>query len=453
MKIGIDAIAFDVAKLHLPIKTLANARNIDPEKLEKGLGLLKMTLPDVHQDTVVFGANALTKLILDNQIKLSEIARIYVGTESAIDSSKPIASFLVNLIEEKFGENTLSECDVVDFTFACIGGVDAMQNCIDFVTLNPTKKAIVVTCDIAKYDLNSTGEYTQGAGAVALLIASNPRIIAFENHWATSTKGVFDFFKPFRTLSKSEITGNNNNDSWFDNLEAEIEIHKDQPVFEGQYSNQCYMDRTRNAYFSFKKIKNTSETIYNSWESIVMHLPYAFQGRRMLSEIYALDAENSVVSENDAAADYQNKLKEISKTEEYKAFVTQKLQPAELASSLIGNLYTGSIFMGLLSTLAHFYGTNIDVSGKKFGFLAYGSGSKSKVFEGTIQPDWKLALAKVKLFETLENSAEIGFDMYEKLHKKEQKISIQTPKNEWILDRIENEIPHLIGARYYKWID
>jgi hydroxymethylglutaryl-CoA synthase len=453
MKIGIDAIAFDVAKIHLPIKTLAKARNIDPEKLEKGLGLLKMTLPDTHQDTVVFGANALTKLILDNQINLSEIARIYVGTESAIDSSKPIASFLVNLIEEKFGENTLSECDVVDFTFACIGGVDAMQNCIDFVTLNPTKKAIVVTSDIAKYDLNSTGEYTQGAGAVALLIASNPRIIAFENHWATSTKGVFDFFKPYRTLSKSEITGNKNNDSWFDNLEAEIEIHKDQPVFEGQYSNQCYMDRTRNAYFSFKKIKNTSETIYNSWESIVMHLPYAFQGRRMLSEIYALDAKNSVVSENDTAVDYQNKLKEISKTDEYKAFVTQKLQPAELASSLIGNLYTGSIFMGLLSTLAHFYDTNKDVSGKKFGFLAYGSGSKSKVFEGTIQPDWKLALAKVKLFETLENSAEIGFDTYEKLHKKEQKISIQSPKNEWILDRIESEIPHLIGARYYKWID
>ena len=453
MKIGIDAIAFDVAKLHLPIKTLATARNIDPEKLEKGLGLLKMTLPDAHQDTVVFGANALTKLILENQINLSEIARIYVGTESAIDSSKPIASFLVHLIEEKFGENSLSECDVVDFTFACIGGVDAMQNCIDFVTLNPTKKAIVVTSDIAKYDLNSTGEYTQGAGAIALLIKSNPRIIAFENHWATSTKGVFDFFKPYRTLSKSEITGNNNNDSWFDNLEAEIEIHKDQPVFEGQYSNQCYMDRTRNAYFSFKKIKNTSETIYNSWESIVMHLPYAFQGRRMLSEIYALDAENSVISENDTAIDYQNKLKEISKTDEYKAFVVQKLQPAELASSLIGNLYTGSIFMGLLSTLAHFNDTNNDVSGKKFGFLAYGSGSKSKVFEGTIQPDWKLALAKVKLFETLENSAEIGFDTYEKLHKKEQKISIQSPKNEWILDRIESEIPHLIGARYYKWID
>lgn len=100
MKVGIDAIAFDIAKIHLPIKTLANARNIEPEKLEKGLGLIKMTLPDIYQDAVVFGANALTKLIQDNDINLSEISRIYVGTESSIDSSKPIASYLLSLMEE-----------------------------------------------------------------------------------------------------------------------------------------------------------------------------------------------------------------------------------------------------------------------------------------------------------------------------------------------------------------
>lgn len=453
MKTGIDAISFDVAKIHLPINTLAKARNIEPEKLEKGLGLIKMTFPDTHQDTVVFGANALTKLISKNNINLNEIARIYVGTESAIDSSKPTSSFLIALIEQKFGENTLSECDVVDFTFACIGGVDAMQNCIDFVKLNPTKKAIVVTTDFAKYDLNSTGEYTQGAGALALLITSNPRIIAFENNWATSTKGVFDFFKPYRTISKTAITGNTNNEPWFENLESEIEIHKDQPIFDGQYSNQCYMDRTKNAYFSFKKSKNTSETVYDSWRSIVMHLPYAFQGRRMLSEIYALDASDTIISGDEDASEYQNKLKKISKSEAYKEFVNEKLMPAEIASSLIGNLYTGSIFMGLLSTLAHFHDTKKEISGSKFGFLAYGSGSKSKVFEGTIQTDWKLAIAGVNLFETIEKSFEIDFDTYNKLHKKEQKTSIQTPRNEWVLDRIENKIPNLIGARYYKWVD
>ena len=453
IKTGIDAIAFDVAKIHLPIRILANARNIEPEKLEKGLGLIKMTLPDFHQDTVVFGANALTKLILENNLNLNEIARIYVGTESAIDSSKPIASFLVGLMEQKFGENKLANCDVVDFKFACIAGVDAMQNCIDFVTLNPEKKAIVVTTDIAKYDLNSSGEYTQGAGALAILITINPRIIAFENIWATSTKGVFDFFKPYRKVLKSAISGNENNDVWHGNLESEIEIHKDQPVFDGQYSNQCYMERTRNAYFSLKNLKNYQSTLYESWFSIIMHLPYSFQGRRMLSEIYALDHKNKIISGEESETDYQNKLKEISKWEDYKNFVTQKLQPAELASSLIGNLYTGSIFMGFLSTLCHFYDTKTAISNKKFGFLAYGSGSKSKVFEGTIQDDWENAISKVNLFSSLAESHEIDFETYEKLHKKEQKHSVRKPKNEWILEKTEKTNPNLIGARYYKWIE
>jgi hydroxymethylglutaryl-CoA synthase len=453
MKVGIDSISFDVAKIHLPITTLAKARNIEPEKLEKGLGLLKMTLADFHQDPVVFGANALTKLIQDNNIDLNEIARIYVGTESSIDGSKPISSFLIALMEQKFGENSLSECDVVDFTFACIGGVDAMQNCIDYVTLNPRKKAIVVTTDLAKYDLNSTGEYTQGAGALAMLITANPRIVAFDNNWATSTKGVFDFFKPSRTISKQAITGNYSNDPWFNNLESEIEIHKEQPIFDGQYSNECYMERTRNAYFSFKKLKQTNETIYNTWKSIIMHLPYAFQGRRMLSEIYALDSEAKLITADQDPKDYQNKLKEISKSNEYKDFIAEKLIPAELASSLIGNLYTGSIFMGLLSTLAHFHDNDKEISGETFGFLAYGSGSKSKVFEGTVLPQWKEAVSKCNLFETLKNSIEIDFETYEKLHKKEQNKSVRTPQNEWILDRIETLIPNLLGARYYKWID
>jgi len=453
MTTGIDAIAYDIAKIHLPIKTLAEARNIDPDKLEKGLGLIKMTLPDLHQDAVVFGANALTRLITDNNLDPAEIARIYVGTESGIDSSKPIGSFLISLMEQKFGHNKFLECDTVDFTFACIGAVDALHNCIDYVRLNPEKKAIVIATDIAKYDLESTGEYTQGAGAVAILVTANPRILSIENNWAVSSKGVFDFFKPYRTLKKSEITNIEANEPWFGNHEAVIEIHKDQPVFDGQYSNTCYTDRTREAYNSFKKLTNTTTSLYNTWESIIMHLPYAYQGRRMFSEIFALDAETPLLSGNEDAADYQTRLREISKGDAYRAFVKEKLQPAEPASSLIGNLYTGSIFMGFLSALAHFTATGNDVTGKKLGFLAYGSGSKSKVFEGTMQPGWKAAADNARLFETLAQSQPIDFDTYLKLHKKEQSYSVLAPVNEWVLDTIEEEITNLIGARYYKWVE
>jgi hydroxymethylglutaryl-CoA synthase len=87
----------------------------------------------------------------------------------------------------------------------------------------------------------------------------------------------------------------------------------------------------------------------------------------------------------------------------------------------------------------------------KFGFVAYGSGSKSKVFEAEVSENWKTQIEKVTLFETLKNSTAIDFITYEKLHKKELKQSVITPKNEFYLDSIEKENPLLIGARYYNF--
>lgn len=452
MKIGIDAISFDIPKIQLPIKDLAVARNIEPVKLEKGLGLLRMAMPDVHQDAVTFAANAITKLFEQNKLSPQDVYRVYVGTESGIDSSKPIASHLLALLEQKYGENKFTHCDAVDLTFACIGGVDAMQNCIDFVKLNPTKKAIVICTDIAKYDINSGGEYTQGAGAVAMLIAANPSIIAFKDTFAVSTKGVFDFFKPHRTITKAEL-GLAGNPDWHGVLEEEIEIFKEQPVFDGQYSNDCYIERTTEAYYRYKEATNTTTTLYDNWKAIVMHLPYSFQARRMFPEIYVNDHAELAkeISKNDP--EYGAKLKAFSKSETYKNFITEKFMPAERASSLIGNMYTGSIFMGLLSTLSHFAEIGEDLEQTTFGFLAYGSGAKSKVFEGEMQSGWKSAIEKSALFTILEETKAIDIDTYHGLHKKELKTSVISPSNEWVLDYIETENPVLIGARYYKWVN
>jgi hypothetical protein len=50
-----------------------------------------------------------------------------------------------------------------------------------------------------------------------------------------------------------------------------------------------------------------------------------------LSEIYALDPKQNNCRKR-RSQDYQNKLREISKSDEYKDFVAEKLMPAELAS-------------------------------------------------------------------------------------------------------------------------
>lgn len=450
MNVGIDSITFDIPKIHLPISTLANKRNIEPDKLIKGLGLRKMSFPDKHQDVVTFAANAALKLMQQEKINPFEIARIYIGSESGVDSSKPIASYVLSLLESQLGKGSFRNCDVVDLTFACIGGVDALQNCIDYIRLNPNKKAIVIASDNAKYDLGSSGEYTQGAGSIAMLITANPRILSFSGDVGVSTDGVFDFFKPRRTISKTEITNSNENTDWFGVLENEISVYKEQPVFDGQYSNQCYINRITEAYNHFKKESQQTGKVYENWSSILMHLPYCFQGRRTFIEIFA--NENPELLLNQIGETEKDKLKSLSKSAEYLELIKQKIYPSEIASGQVGNIYTGSIFLGLLSSLCYYAQQNTDLKNKKVGFIAYGSGSKSKVFEAIISENWQSVINQTNLFETLEQNHPIDFETYEKLHKKESTQSTIQPKDEFALVSIEKENPVLVGARYYEYV-
>ena len=450
MKVGIDSIAFDIPKLYLPINVLAENRNIEASKLEKGLGLHHMSLLDVHQDVVTMASNAALKLIQQEDLNPKAISRIYVGTESGVDSSKPVASYVLSNLEQRFGSSSFRNCDVVDVTFACIGAIDALQNCVDYIRLHPDKKALVIASDYAKYDLNSTGEYTQGAGAIAMLITSNPRILSISQEIGVATEGLFDFFKPRRSYSKKEALHLEGNPEWNGVLENEIVLYKEQPVFDGQYSNQCYINRIKEAYEHYKSESHQTNNIYENWSSILMHLPYCFQGRRTFVEIFA--AENPELLEAQVGATLSEKMKALSKSSEYVNLVNEKIYPSEIASGQVGNIYTGSIFLGLLSTLCYHAEQESDLKHTKLGFIAYGSGSKSKVFEAEISEDWRTQIDKVNLFKSLAERTAIDFETYEKLHKKELKQAIIAPKNEFYLDSIEKENLVLVGARYYKFI-
>ncbi|HBX63486.1 MAG TPA: hydroxymethylglutaryl-CoA synthase, partial [Flavobacteriaceae bacterium] len=323
--------------------------------------------------------------------------------------------------------------DVVDMTFACVGGVDAMHNSIDYVRVNPAKKAIVIAADYAKYGLESTGEYTQGAGAVAMLISNQPDLIAFDNNWGIGMESVFDFFKPHQSTSDATIL------NALGTTKSEIEIFSDEPIFEGQYSNECYKNRVREAYFNFKDEAKVEGKLYENWRYIAFHLPYAFQGKRMFSDVFAL--ENNQDNSND-------NLKIVSKSDEYKALIKEKVEPTQRASSEIGNMYTASVFTAFLSALQVSADNDEELNGKTVGFIAYGSGSKSKVFQGQIGEGWKNVMNKMDLFNYLNQREAISFEQYQNLHNKNLKTSINASKG-FALDRIETEIPDLKGARYY----
>jgi len=442
MTFGIEAAGYYVPSLYLEIKDLAEKRGIEPAKLGKGLGLHKMGFPDVHEDAATFAAEALLKLIKDHDLNPKDIARIYLGTESALDAAKPTASYAMQMVEKvlekEFGERCFRNCDVVDMTFACIGAVDALHNSLDFVRVNPDKKAVVIASDYAKYELASSGEYTQGGGAVALLVSSKPDLLEIENNWGVATESVFDFFKPRRNYNKEDLN------SAPETFPDKIEIFTDEPVFDGQYSNQCYQDRIREAYQHYKEITGKDKP-YEAWKYLIFHLPYAFHGKRVFTEIYSI--------ENGLSYGTPEEQKTVAKSEDYLNFINEKIERSQRASSEIGNMYTASIFMALLSAIQVSFDEGEELAGTEIGFLGYGSGSKSKVFAGKISRNWKTAASKWNLFENLKNRTAIDFETYEKLHRKQLETSVNENYKGFGLKSIESENPVLKGARYYDYKD
>ena len=207
--VGIDDIAAYIPKHYLPIETLAIERGIEPDKLTKGLGLSAMALPDVYEDTATMAANAARELIERSGLKPQDIGRLYLGTESALDGAKPTATYALEMLRRYYrkdhGVDCFTRCDVIDMTFACIGGVDALLNTVDWVRAGKDRIGIVVASDFAKYKLGSTGEYTQGAGAIAMLVKESPSLLSIMPEVGVATRGVHDFFKPIRQVKKEDL--------------------------------------------------------------------------------------------------------------------------------------------------------------------------------------------------------------------------------------------------------
>ena len=213
-------------------------------------------------------------------------------------------------------------------------------------------------------------------------------------------------------------------------------MYKEEPIFEGQFSNESYKERVYEAIEDFNE--QNQRDILSDWENIIFHLPYAYHGRRMIvnkwmdwmKENNQFEKIYSEIGKPDSSED-KDWIKKVSKSDIYKSFIEDKISPGEKASSEIGNMYTASIFMSLISSLVEAFEKDRELINKKIGFISYGSGSKAKIFEGTIQKDWITKTKPIKLFENLDNRKKVSVDIYEKLHKR--KISSNINNNDGII--------------------
>ncbi|WP_249872062.1 hydroxymethylglutaryl-CoA synthase [Oceanobacillus saliphilus] len=350
MKIGIDKIGFYAPHLYVDMNKLAEARNVEPEKFTIGIGQEKMAIAPITQDPVTLAANAALG-ILDDEDKAS-IDFVIFGTESGIDNSKSAGVYVHRLL----GLNPYARN--IELKQACYGATAAIQMAKGHVALNPDSKVLVLASDIARYGLHTSGESTQGAGAVALLISAEPKIMALEEHSAYLTDDIMDFWRP---------------------------IYSDKAFVDGKFSNEQYIVFFQKVWEAYKAKAGLGLA---DFEAICFHLPYTKMGLKALRTI----------------------LDQGSEEDQERLLANYKV--STIYNRNVGNIYTGSLYLSLLSLLEQ----KEDLKdGSRIGLFSYGSGAVGEFFTGILQPDYRNYLNIAHHSNLFESRKEITVSEYERI--------------------------------------
>ena len=464
MAAGIDDISIYIPRLYLDAGDFAKARGLDPEKLERGLGIGQMAIVDTNQDPACLAANACLKVMQKNKLTPDQIGRLYVATESSFDESKAMNSYVIGMLEQVYGKDTFGHCGGIECKFACVSGSYALYDNTNWIRAGESenKYALVVVSDIAKYDLGSSGEVTQGAGAIAMLLNDKPRLLSFDPKvTATSIKNEYDFYRPFG---------------------------KETPIVHGQYSNLLYLIQVKNALIDYKrKVKETGliklkegETILDHVDYLNMHLPYSNMGKKALAYLVRHEWRDlprwkkiieeigmeepipkdprgtieSVLEDAEFMGKDHQFTKLFTNTEKYVELYESKLASSLIASKMIGNLYTASLYLGFRSSLEFEYQKGVNLNGKRVGFCSYGSGASAMIFSGVIQPEYEQIVKQMNLEEEIGPRTKLSLDEYEELHENRRTYeeNIRSANKEFVIVDVKTE-PESKGERHYAFVD
>ena len=357
MNIGIDKIGFATANYVLKLADLAEARGIVPDKLSKGLLLKELSIAPITEDIVTMGASA-AESILTAKDK-NEIDMVIVASESGIDQSKASAVFVHGLLGVQPFARSL------EMKEACYSATAALDYARLHVEKHPNSKVLVIASDIAKYGVDTPGEPTQGAGAVAMLITNNPRILIFNEDNVAQTRDIMDFWRPNYSTT---------------------------PFVNGMYSTQQYLDSLKTTWVEYQKRNQVS---LKDFAAICFHLPYPKLALKGLKKI--MDKSLSLEQQEQLQANFHQSV---------------------LYSQKVGNIYTGSLFLGLLSLLEN---SSTLKTGDRIALFSYGSGAVSEIFSGQLVAGFKQRLQTNRI-EMLNNRTPLSIPDYEKIFFEEAQL-------------------------------
>lgn len=382
MKIGIDKLGFYTPQYYVDMAKLAHARNEDPNKYLIGIGQSKMAVIPPTQDVVTMAANAAEKILTPKDKE--KIDMVLFATESGIDNSKAAAIYVADLLGLK------KELRAVELKQACYAATAAIQLAKGYVALNPDKKVLIFGADISRYGLNTGGEPTQGGGAMAILIAKDPKLLVLEDESAVYAQNIMDFWRP---LGFSEA------------------------LVDGKFSANAYMDFFIKVFNSY--LAKTNKNLKN-FEALLFHLPYTKMGLKSLR-----------LALQEQPEDLTQKL--LARFEESRVYNMQ-----------VGNLYTGSLYLSLLSLLDN---SKTLKAGDRIGLFSYGSGAQGEFFTGLLQPGYQDCLQATDNQEFLQQRIEVSVQEYEELFSS----LLPTNQADVSLDVTKDQAKYVLsGVKEYK---
>ncbi|HEX9851624.1 MAG TPA: hypothetical protein VGA68_01355, partial [Woeseiaceae bacterium] len=220
-----------------------------------------------NHSVYTLAATAVMRLIEQYEIDPLRVKFLGFGTESSTDNSAGaiiVKGMVDRALQAKAKRPIARSCEVPEFKHACLGGVYGMKGALRHLALDGAgSQAIVVCADIAEYARGSSGEPTQGAGAVAMLLEEDPKLAEVDliRSGSASDYRIMDFRKPMLRFCGQD--------------RSESHQVQDFPVFNGKYSTTCYLDETLHALNDmYEKRKLRAADYMRSLRTVFMHRPY-----------------------------------------------------------------------------------------------------------------------------------------------------------------------------------
>ncbi len=274
--IGIDSCAFYAPRSYLDLHELALERKVDPAKYSKGLLCKEMRVAEIDEDVISLGLKAGYNALQRGGIHPKSIDALFVGTETEVYAAKSISNIFAEMLE--ISPNSLTQ----DVYNACAGGTLTILNAIALIEKEIINKALIISTDISSYHLGSSGEPTQGSGAIGLVISKNPRIAKFSKSFGKVSGNVNDFFRPHNDKN-ARAFGRYSQDTY---LKFQLGAYDDLIKSIGDFQADFY---TFHAPYSKLPLKCMQEIILKRWIKHLHELPKFEKNKIKTSIIKKLD--------------------------------------------------------------------------------------------------------------------------------------------------------------------